>query len=87
MARKVYAGVAQISRRMPVLKKLLDGEAVAATETKDASSDFACPLPAWQRALIRVTFEPTGAAKQTFAIRGHIVDRLTEEEDEEETTK
>jgi predicted nucleotidyltransferase len=72
---------------MPVLKKLLDGEAVAATETKDASSDFACPLPAWQRALIRVTFEPTGAAKQTFAIRGHIVDRLTEEEDEEETTK
>jgi hypothetical protein len=85
--KKVYAVVAQISRRKPVLKKLLDGEAVAATETKNASPDSACPLPAWQRAPIRVTFEPTRAAKQTFAIRGHIVDLLTEEEDEEEAAK
>ena len=37
--------VAQISRRIPVLKKLLDGEAVAATEAKDASSDSAAPCP------------------------------------------
>jgi hypothetical protein len=61
--KKVYAVVAQISRRKPVLKKLLDGEAVAATETKNASPDSACPLPAWQRAPIRVTFEPTRAAQ------------------------
>jgi hypothetical protein len=44
-------------------------------------------LPAWQPAPVRVIFEPTGAAKQTFAIRGHTVDQLTEEEGEEETTK
>jgi hypothetical protein len=30
---------------------------------------------------------PQELPKQTFAIRGHIVDRLTEEEDEEEAAK
>lgn len=85
--KKVYAIVAQISRRKPVLKKPLEGENVAVTEIKDASPDSACPMPAWQRAPIRVTFEPTSAAKQTFAIRGHVVDLVTEEEDDEEAAK
>ncbi len=85
--KKIYAVVAQISRRKPVLKKLIEGESVAATETKDASPDSACPVPAWQRTPIRVTFEPAGGAKETFAIRGHVVDLITEEEDEEEAAK
>ncbi|MGA9447632.1 MAG: hypothetical protein WBV26_14395 [Candidatus Sulfotelmatobacter sp.] len=85
--KKVYAVVAQISRRKPVLKKLLEGESVTVPETKDASPDSACLTPAWQRAPIRVTFESTGAAKQTFVIHGHIVDLVTEEEDDEEAAK
>jgi hypothetical protein len=85
--KKVYAVVAQISRRKPVLKKLLDGQSVAGTETKDASPDSACPIPAWQRNPARVTFEPASSAKQTFAIRGHSVDLMTEEEDDEEAAK
>ena len=78
--KKVFAIVAQISRRKPVLKKPLDG--VNLGETKDAP-DSACPMPSWERSPARVTFEPAGATKQTFAIRGHIVDLITEEDDEE----
>ena len=81
---KIYAVVAQIAHRKPVLKKLLAG---ATTEMKDAASDPACPAPTWQRSPSRVTFEPTGTPKQTFAIRGHTVDLLTQEEDEEEASK
>jgi len=84
--KKVYAVVAQISRREPVLKKLLEGQSVSA-ETKDATTDSLCPLPAWQRAPARISFEPTGAEKQTFAIRGHVVDRMTEEDEEEAAVK
>ncbi len=85
--KKVYAVVAQISRRKPVLKKLLEGASLPVIETKDAAPDSACPVPAWQRSPTRVSFEPAGAAKQTFAIRGHIVDLLTEEDDDEEAAK
>lgn len=84
--KKVYAIVAQISRRKAVLKKLLDGVSVN-TETQASAPDSACPLPGWQRAPTRVTFEPTGAPKQIFAIRGHGVDLLTEEQDDEEAGK
>jgi hypothetical protein len=78
--KKVFAIVAQISRRKPVLKKLLDGATIS--EAKDIA-DSACPMSAWDRSPARVTFEPAGATKQTFAIRGHIVDLITEEDDEE----
>ena len=81
--KKIFAIVAQISRRKPVLKKPLDGSSLQ----EDAPPDSACPAPTWQRSPARVTFEPTGTPKQTFAIRGHIVDLITEEEEEEETTK
>jgi hypothetical protein len=84
--RKVYAVVAQISRRKAVLKKLLDGGSVN-TEIKDSPPDSACPIPGWQRAPTRVTFEPKGTPKQTFAIRGHSVDLVTEEQDDEEAAK
>jgi hypothetical protein len=87
--KKVYAVVAQINRRKPILKKPLEAENIAGKdkdkEIKVGSPDSACPMPAWQRSPARVTFEPAGAPKQTFAIRGHAVDFLneTEEEDEE----
>jgi hypothetical protein len=81
--KKVYAVVAQISRRKPVLKKVLEGEAIVESVVPDS----ACPAPAWQRGPTRATFEPVGAAKQTFAIRGHVVDLVSEEEDEEEAVK
>ncbi len=80
--KKVYAVVAQINRRKPILKKPIEGD-----NTGDKPSDSGCPAPAWQRTPARVTFEPAGAAKQTFAIRGHVVDLMTEEENDEEAAK
>jgi hypothetical protein len=83
--KKVFAIVAQISRRKPVLRKALDGTILP--ESDDPAPDTACPAPAWQRAPARVTFEPEGGGKQTFAIRGHAVDLITEEEDDEEAAR
>ena len=85
--KKIFAVVAQITRRKPVLKKLLDGASIAAVETNDALSDSACPVPAWQRAPARVTFEPAGALKQTFAVRGPVVDLASDSEEDEEASK
>ncbi len=76
--KKTYAMVAQLSRRKPVLKKaLVEGLA------EDAGADSACPMPVWQRGPVRVSLE-LGAAKQTFAIRGHVVDVVNDAEDEDE---
>jgi hypothetical protein len=77
--KKIYAVVAQISRRKPVLKKSLDGQTIP----ESATADSACPTPAWQRSPARVTFELAGAMKQTFAIRGHAVDLVIEPEEPE----
>lgn len=78
--KKTYAMVAQLSRRKPVLKKELSGAGVA----DDAAPDSACPAPVWERGPVRVSFEPTGSPRQTFAIRGHVVDLLNDAEEEEE---
>jgi len=87
--KKVYAVVAQISRRKPVLKKLLEGNSVTPAEWKETAPDSACSAPAWQRAPVRVSFEPVAGPKETFAVRGRVVDLITtiEEEDDEEATK
>jgi len=77
--KKVYAVVAQITRRKPVLKKLLDNQSIP----ENATADSPCPTPTWQRSPARVTFEPTDAGKQTFAIRGHTVDLIIESEEPE----
>ena len=77
--KKIYAIVAQLNRRKPVLKKPLDGQSIP----ENAVADSACPTPAWQRSPARVTFEPEGP-KQTFAIRGHAVDLLNESEEQED---
>jgi hypothetical protein len=81
--KKIYAIVAQIDRRKPALKKPLDGPGIP----ENAPPDSACPAPAWQRTPARVTFEPAGVPKQTFAIHGHAVDLMTEEEEDEEASK
>jgi hypothetical protein len=78
--KKTFAMVAQISRRKPVLKKPLSNDGVA----EGAPPDSACPVPSWQRSPVRVSFEPMGAAKQTFAIRGRVVDLVNDAEEEEE---
>lgn len=75
--KKIYTVVAQLSRRKPVLKKPLSNEAIL----NDSVPDSACPMPVWQRNPARVSFDVVGG-RQTFAIRGHVVD-LMEEENEE----
>jgi hypothetical protein len=79
--KKIYAIVAQISRRKSVLKKPLEG--TSWNEEQSDAPDSACPAPTWQRTPVRVTFEPAGIAKQTFAIRGHVVDVVADDNDEE----
>ena len=77
--KKAYAVVLQLGRRKPVLKKVL-AEGVA----EDAAPDSACPAPVWQRAPVRVSFQAASGAKETFAIRGHIVDVVNDAEEEDE---
>lgn len=77
--KKTYAIVAQLSRRKPVLKKELSSEGVS----EDAAPDSACPMPSWQRSPVRVSFEAVAGARQTFAIRGHVVDVVNDAEEEE----
>lgn len=77
--KKVYAMVAQISRRKPVLKKPLSETGLA----DEGAPDSACSIPTWQRNPMRVGFDSGGGAKQTFAIRGHVVDLVNDEEEEE----
>ncbi len=77
--KKTYAMVAQLSRRKPVLKKEVSSAGVA----EDAAPDSACPAPTWERGPVRVSFEPAGSARQTFAIRGHVVDLVEDAEEEE----
>jgi hypothetical protein len=81
--KKTFAIVAQLSRRKPVLKKALSENGMA----EDAAPDSACAAPLWQRSPVRVSFEAAGAAKQTFAIRGHVVDVVNDAEEEEEGSK
>jgi len=73
--KKTYAIVAQLSRRKPVLKKVIGDIA------DDSGPDAACGIPIWQRGPMRVSFE-SGGTKQTFAIRGHVVDLVSDDEED-----
>lgn len=77
--RKTFALVAQLGRRKPVLKKPLADAPV----NSDASTESACPAPLWQRDPTRVSFEPSSGTKQTFAVRGQVVDLVNDEDNEE----
>jgi hypothetical protein len=81
--KKTFAIVAQISRRKPILKKPLSD----AGAPEDAVPDSACSPPLWQRSPVRVSFETAGSTRQTFAIRGHVVDLVNDAEEEEEGSK
>jgi hypothetical protein len=83
--KKVYAVVAQLSRHKAVLKKPL--AALADSLTDEADPDSVCLTPAWQRKPTRVSFESVGQARQTFAIRGQVVDLVNETDEEEEASK
>ncbi len=85
--KKIYAMVAQIGRRKPVLKKALEDVKLPDDAAKASSPDSLCPSPTWERFPTRVAFEPADAAKQSFSIRGHIVDVISEPDDEEEEGK
>ncbi len=44
-------------------------------------------LPGWQRQPARVTFEPVNGPKVTFAVRGHAVDVVVDDEEQEAASK
>ena len=77
--KKTYAVVAQLSRRKPVLKKLLPN----VLKDDSAQELDILPAPQWQRNPVRVSFVPDGGDKQTFAIRGTAVDLVNDLEEEE----
>ena len=77
--KKISAVVMQLNRRKGLLKKTLSNDGIA----EDAGPDSACKAPVWQRGPARVTFDVSGAAKQTFAVRGHVVDLVDDGEEDE----
>jgi hypothetical protein len=85
--KQIFAVVAQINRRKPVLKWLIGEEKAAAEIQQGQNPDSACRLPDWQRSPARVTFEASPSTKRTYVVRGHSVDLFTAEEDDEEAAK
>jgi hypothetical protein len=78
--KKLYAVVAQVGRRKPVLKKA-SGEPEG-----DDAPDSECPAPKWERSPARVTFQPSDTQKLVFTIRSRSVD-IVDESDEEAEAK
>jgi hypothetical protein len=77
--RKLSALVMQLGRRKPILKKPL-GEA-----SNDERASSECAPPDWQRAPTRVSFVSQADQKFTFAVRGHAVEAVTEDDPDEGT--
>jgi hypothetical protein len=76
--KKLYAVVAQVGRRKPILKKDV-GEPGG-----DADPDSECPAPAWERSPTRVTFQPDDDRTIVFSIRNRVVDVVNDAEEAEE---
>jgi len=76
--KKLYAVVAQVGRRKPILKKDV-GEPGG-----DDDPDSECPAPAWTRTPMRVTFQPDDDQKLVFNIRSRVVDVVNDAEEAEE---
>ncbi len=91
--KKIYAIVAQIGRRKPVVKwqvgvtKRSEEIKSAADEQELRAPDSGCKIAEWQRAPARVTFAPNESSKRTYVIHGHAVDLLSDEGDDEEASK
>jgi hypothetical protein len=73
---KVYAVVAQVGRKKPLLKKELGAAA------RSGLPDSECAAATWQRAPVRITFHFGSGAPITFAVRGHSADLISEAEEE-----
>jgi hypothetical protein len=71
---RLYAVVAQLGSRKPILKKEL-----GAAKGKDVP-ESECGAPEWQRQPMRVTFTPAGAQPVTFAVHGRSADVTSDEE-------
>jgi hypothetical protein len=85
--KQIYGVVAQINRRKPIVKWLIE-ETKLAAETQQAEIPYpSCKSPDWQRSPARVTFEANPATKRTYVIRGHSVDLSSAEEEDEEAAK
>jgi hypothetical protein len=76
--KKLYAMVAQVGRRKPILKKEV-GE-----RSEDADPDSACPVPAWERSPMRVTFQQGEGQKLVFSVHNRVVDVVNDAEEAEE---
>jgi hypothetical protein len=76
--KKLYAVVAQVGRRKPVLKKDV-GEPGGGSDP-----DSECAPPVWERNPMRVTFQPGENQKLVFSIRGRVVDIVNDAEEPEE---
>jgi hypothetical protein len=76
--KKLYAIVAQVGRRKPILKR------DAGEPGGDADPDSECPAPAWERSPLRVTFQPDDDHKLVFSLRNRIVGVMNDVEEAEE---
>ncbi|MEP6642994.1 MAG: hypothetical protein ABJA69_00755 [Acidobacteriaceae bacterium] len=77
--KKVFAVVAQLGRRKPILKKALGDT--------DADGDPNCAGPSWQRKPARVTFSSKQEEQFTYAVHGHAVDVIPAEREEDSGTQ
>lgn len=78
-ATKVYAVVAELGSRKPVVRSFLGGASGAQIP------DSECSPPVWARQPTRVTFTQTGKSPVTFEVHGHAAEPQVPEEPEPET--
>lgn len=76
--KKLYAVVAQVGRRKPILKK------DAGEPSGNADPDSECPTPVWERSPLRVTFQPDDNQRIVFSLRNRVVDVVNDGDEAEE---
>jgi hypothetical protein len=76
--KKTYATVVQLGRRKAILQKPL-------SEISGDPGSPACGTPTWQRQPARVTFVSQDEKKFIYAVRGHVLELTTDDDDEEGT--
>ncbi len=79
--KKLLAVVMQLGRHKPVLRK-----AIGDLSSEDRSAPE-CASPVWQRRPPRVTFVSPADQKVTFAVRGHAVETVSDDEEDETGTE
>jgi hypothetical protein len=78
--KSLYAVVAQIAARKPVLAKKL-----AAFDAEDAAAPV-CAAPEWQREPLKITFHPAGAQAVSYDVVPGSAVLVEDSDDETETT-